>query len=70
MTPIMPFFRSIPGAGGTEAEDWAQMLYRMYTRWAERHNFKVKLIDWLDGDEAGIKSATILIEGTKCIRLS
>ena len=39
------------------------MLYRMYTRWAERHNFKVKLIDWLDGDEAGIKSATILIEG-------
>lgn len=52
-----------PGAGGTEAQDWAQMLYRMYTRWAERHNFKVKLIDWLDGDEAGIKSATILIEG-------
>ena len=52
-----------PGAGGTEAQDWAQMLYRMYTRWAERHNFKVKLIDWLDGEEAGLKSATILIEG-------
>lgn len=51
------------GAGGTEAQDWAQMLYRMYTRWAERHNFNVKLLDWLDGDEAGIKSATILIEG-------
>ena len=53
-----------PGAGGTEAQDWAQMLYRMYTRWAEAHHFNVKLIDWLDGDEAGLKSATVLIEGT------
>lgn len=53
-----------PGAGGTEAQDWAQMLYRMYTRWAERHGYTVKLLDWLDGEEAGIKSATILIEGT------
>ncbi len=52
-----------PGAGGTEAQDWAQMLYRMYVRWGERHNYNVKLIDWLDGDEAGIKSATILVEG-------
>ncbi|MBQ7383954.1 MAG: peptide chain release factor 2 [Clostridia bacterium] len=52
-----------PGAGGTEAQDWAQMLYRMITRWAERHNYKYKLIDWLDGDAAGIKSATIMIEG-------
>lgn len=52
-----------PGAGGTEAQDWAQMLYRMYTRWAERHGFKVKLLDYLDGDEAGLKSASILIEG-------
>lgn len=52
-----------PGAGGTEAQDWAQMLYRMYTRWGERHNYNVKLLDWLDGDEAGIKSATIMIEG-------
>ncbi|MBE6883110.1 MAG: peptide chain release factor 2 [Ruminococcaceae bacterium] len=52
------------GAGGTEAQDWAQMLYRMYNRWAERHGFKVKLLDYLDGDEAGIKSASILIEGT------
>ncbi|NLL38371.1 MAG: peptide chain release factor 2 [Clostridiales bacterium] len=51
------------GAGGTEAQDWAQMLYRMYTRWAERHGFKYKLLDWLDGDEAGIKSATISITG-------
>ena len=52
-----------PGAGGTEAQDWAQMLYRMYTRWAERHGYTVKLLDWLDGEEAGIKSATIRIEG-------
>ena len=52
-----------PGAGGTEAQDWAQMLYRMITRWAERHDFTVKLLDWLDGDAAGIKSATIMVEG-------
>ncbi len=51
------------GAGGTEAQDWAQMLYRMYTRWAERHGFSYKILDYLDGDEAGLKSATILIEG-------
>ena len=53
-----------PGAGGTEAQDWALMLYRMYTRWGEKHGYNVKLIDWLDGEEAGIKSATIMIEGT------
>ncbi len=52
-----------PGAGGTEAQDWALMLYRMYTRWGEAHGFNVKLIDWLDGDEAGLKSATVMIEG-------
>ena len=52
-----------PGAGGTEAQDWAQMLYRMYTRWGEAHGYNVKLLDWLDGEEAGIKSATIMIEG-------
>ena len=52
------------GAGGTEAQDWVQMLYRMYTRWAERHGFKLKLLDMLEGDEAGIKSASILLEGT------
>ncbi|MBQ9880247.1 MAG: peptide chain release factor 2 [Clostridia bacterium] len=51
------------GAGGTEAQDWALMLYRMYNRWAERHGFKVSLLDMLDGDEAGIKSASLLIEG-------
>ena len=52
-----------PGAGGTEAQDWAQMLYRMITRWAEKSGFKVKLVDWLDGDEAGLKSATVIVEG-------
>ena len=52
-----------PGAGGTEAQDWAQMLYRMITRWAERNKYTVKLIDWLDGEEAGLKSATITVEG-------
>ena len=52
-----------PGAGGTEAQDWAQMLYRMYTRWAEKNGYTVKLLDWLDGDEAGIKSASIRVEG-------
>ncbi len=52
-----------PGAGGTEAQDWASMLYRMYTRWAERHGYKYAILDYQDGDEAGIKSATIKIEG-------
>ena len=52
-----------PGAGGTEAQDWAQMLYRMYCRYAERSRFKVKVLDYLDGDEAGIKSVSILVSG-------
>ena len=51
------------GAGGTEAQDWASMLYRMYNMWADRHGYKVRLMDYLDGDEAGLKSATIMIEG-------
>ena len=51
------------GAGGTEAQDWAQMLYRMYTHWAERHGFSYQLMDYLEGDEAGLKSASIMIEG-------
>ncbi|MDO5124374.1 MAG: peptide chain release factor 2 [Eubacteriales bacterium] len=51
------------GSGGTEAQDWAQMLYRMYTRWATDHGFNVKEVDYLDGDEAGLKSAVLLIEG-------
>ncbi|MCL2086454.1 MAG: peptide chain release factor 2 [Oscillospiraceae bacterium] len=57
------------GAGGTEAQDWVEMLYRMYTRWAERHDMKVCLLNYLDGEEAGIKSASILIEGTNAYGL-
>ena len=52
-----------PGAGGTEAQDWAQMLYRMITRYVEKQGFQYKLLDWIDGDEAGLKSATIMVEG-------
>ncbi len=51
------------GAGGTEAQDWSEMLLRMYSRWGERHNYKVYLVDELEGDGAGIKSATIEIQG-------
>ena len=51
------------GAGGTEAQDWCQRVYRMYTRWAERHGFTYQIMDYEDGDEAGIKSASISIEG-------
>ena len=51
------------GAGGTEAQDWCSMLYRMYTRWAERHGFTYKIMDYQDGEEAGLKSADIIIEG-------
>ncbi len=52
------------GAGGTEAQDWVQMLMRMYVRWAERRGFEVKILDMLDGDDAGVKSVTMLISGT------
>lgn len=52
-----------PGAGGTESCDWADMLYRMYSRWAEKHGFKVTVLDYQPGDEAGIKSITFLVEG-------
>jgi len=51
------------GAGGTESQDWAEMLQRMYTRWAERRGFKVELVDYHSGEQAGIKSATLLIKG-------
>lgn len=52
-----------PGAGGTESQDFAEMLYRMYTRWAQSHKFKIEVLDYLAGDEAGIKSVTIAIKG-------
>lgn len=52
-----------PGAGGTESQDWVEMLYRMYSRWANKNNYKVKELDYLEGEEAGIKSVTFLIEG-------
>ncbi len=51
------------GAGGTESQDWVQMLLRMYTRWAERHGFRVETLDLLEGDEAGVKSVTLSIQG-------
>ena len=51
------------GAGGTEAQDWCQMLYRMYTRWAERHGFEYQILDYQEGDEAGLKSASIMVNG-------
>lgn len=52
-----------PGAGGTESMDWASILLRMYTRWSEDHGFKVEVVDYLPGDEAGVKSVTLLIKG-------
>ncbi len=52
-----------PGAGGTESQDWAEMLLRMYRRWAEKRDFKVEVLDYLPGDEAGVKSVTLLIKG-------
>ncbi len=55
-----------PGAGGTESQDWAEMLFRMYNRWAERRGFKVKLVDYQPGDEAGVKSATLEVHGEFC----
>ncbi|WDL75523.1 peptide chain release factor 2 [Helicobacter winghamensis] len=56
-------FTITPGAGGTESQDWASMLYRMYLRWAERKGFKVELLDYQEGDEAGIKDASFIIKG-------
>jgi len=53
----------VAGAGGTEAQDWAQMLFRMYQRWAERQGYKCEITNWQDGDEAGIKTVTMQIEG-------
>lgn len=56
-------FTITPGAGGTESQDWASMLYRMYLRWGERRGFKVELLDYQEGDEAGIKDASFIIKG-------
>ena len=53
-----------PGAGGTESQDWAEMLYRMYTRWATKNSYEVKELDYLEGEEAGLKSVTFEIIGT------
>ena len=52
-----------PGAGGTEAQDWVQMLYRMYIRWSNNHGYNIEELDYLDGEEAGIKSVTFLVSG-------
>lgn len=58
-----------PGAGGTEAQDWAEMLLRMYKRWSERRDFKVEYLDYLPGDEAGLKSVALQISGAYCYGL-
>lgn len=58
-----------PGAGGTESQDWASMLYRMYVRWAEQRNFKMQIVDFQDGDEAGLKSVTMIIRGANAYGL-
>ena len=60
---MTPMSRSMPGAGGTESQDWALMLERMYVRWAEARDYKVEIIGEHYGEEAGIKSATVLIKG-------
>lgn len=58
-----------PGAGGTESQDWAEMLYRMYIRWANKSNYQVKELDYLEGEEAGLKSVTFEIEGEYAYRI-
>lgn len=58
-----------PGAGGTESQDWVEMLYRMYSKWASSNNFNIKELDYLEGDEAGIKSVTFLISGEYAYRI-
>ncbi len=58
------------GAGGTESQDWANMLMRMYARWAEQHGYKVEWIEETEGEEAGIKSATVQIKGRNAYRLA
>ncbi|HOF03799.1 MAG TPA: PCRF domain-containing protein, partial [Atribacterota bacterium] len=58
-----------PGAGGTESQDWAEMLLRMYLRWAEKNNLKTKIIDFMHGDEAGVKSVTFTVTGKNAFGL-
>ena len=58
------------GAGGTEACDWCSMLYRMYCRWADKKGFTMEVLDYLDGDEAGIKSVTFQVNGEQCLWIS
>ena len=58
------FLNIHPGAGGTESHDWADMLYRAYLRWAESHKFEIQLVDYQEGEEAGVKNVTLLIKGT------
>ena len=58
------------GAGGTEAQDWAEMLLRMYSRWAEQHGYKLTLIEESEGEQAGLKSATVQVSGPKCLWLA
>ena len=58
------------GTGGTEAQDWAEMLMRMYMRWAEQHDYKVQLLEQSEGEQAGIKSATLQIERAECVWLA
>ena len=57
------FLNIHPGAGGTESQDWAEMLYRAYARWAEKRGFKLEILDYLEGEEAGVKNVTLLISG-------
>ena len=62
-TPMTAILEVHAGAGGTESQDWAEMLFRMYTRWAERHGYKLQLIEESEGEGAGLKSATLLVKG-------
>ena len=57
------------GAGGTEAQDWAEMLLRMYLKWAEKKGFESEVVDLLAGDEAGVKNVAFLLQGSLCLRL-
>ena len=70
MTEINAIVTLHAGAGGTESCDWANMLYRMYTRWAEKKGFTVEVLDYLEGDVAGIKGVTFEVQWRECLRIS